>query len=241
MKTRPRRPPLWSCDDSIARPGRLLLHPRRADSPLRRPAALRRARVHLPAREPRRCRGSFRAAAVARRREVDKERSSRRAAARLLFERPLQDEPVLARCGNLLFFALAAFATWAWARRELGEPGAAVAIFLFTFQPMILGHAGLATHDMAATAGPRSRSCCSCLAREPTIKRAMLFGAAFGFAILCKFLLLGYVPPRVSLSTSCASSAPATCARRGRASSGGIHRAAVSGSLRVLHRRSSRE
>ncbi len=102
---------------------------------------------------------------------------------------------VLARCGNLLFFALAAFATWAWARRELDELGAAVAIFLFTFQPMILGHAGLATHDMAATAGTAlSLWLFVRWLDEPTVKRAMLFGAAFGFAILCKFSCLGYVP-----------------------------------------------
>jgi 4-amino-4-deoxy-L-arabinose transferase-like glycosyltransferase len=102
---------------------------------------------------------------------------------------------VLARCGNLLFFAIACFAVWAWGRRELGDSGAAVAIFLFTFQPMVLGHAGLATHDMAATAGTAlSLWMFIRWLDESTIRRAMLFGAAFGFAILCKFSCIGYVP-----------------------------------------------
>ena len=60
---------------------------------------------------------------------------------------------VLARAGNLVFFVIASLATWWWARRELGETAGFVATLLFTFQPMVAGHAGLATHDVAATAG----------------------------------------------------------------------------------------
>ncbi|HUR81440.1 MAG TPA: glycosyltransferase family 39 protein, partial [Thermoanaerobaculia bacterium] len=60
---------------------------------------------------------------------------------------------VLARAGNLLFFVLGSIAVWLWARRLLGDKGALIATALFTLQPMIAGHAGLATHDMAATAG----------------------------------------------------------------------------------------
>lgn len=102
---------------------------------------------------------------------------------------------VRARLGNLVFFLAAALATWWWARRELGETGGFVATLLFTLQPMIAGHAGLATHDMAATAGV----VISLLAftrwlDEPTVKRAALFGIAFGFSVLCKFSCIGYVP-----------------------------------------------
>ena len=101
----------------------------------------------------------------------------------------------LARSGNLLFFLIASIATWWWARRELGETGGFVAVLLFTFQPMVAGHAGLATHDMAATAS----FVVSLLAflswlDEPNAKRAAIFGVAFGFAVLCKFSLIGYVP-----------------------------------------------
>ena len=102
---------------------------------------------------------------------------------------------VLARCGNLVFFVLAALAVWLWARRLLGERGALIATLLFTLQPMIAGHAGLATHDLAATAGVAwSLYAFACWLDEQTVKRAALFGLAFGLAVLCKFSCIGYVP-----------------------------------------------
>lgn len=102
---------------------------------------------------------------------------------------------VLSRAGNLLFFALAAIATWRWARRELGDAGGLAAALLFTLQPLVIGHSGVATHDTAATAG----MAVSLLAfarwlDTPVLSRAMVMGAAFGFAVLCKFSSLGYVP-----------------------------------------------
>ena len=102
---------------------------------------------------------------------------------------------VLARSGNLLFFILAAVAVWLWARREIGSGGGFAATLLFTLQPMIAGHAGLATHDMAATAGVAwSLFAFSRWLEQPALKRAALFGVAFGLAILCKFSCIGYVP-----------------------------------------------
>ncbi len=95
---------------------------------------------------------------------------------------------VLARAGNLVFFVVASLAVWAWARRELGPGGGLIATLLFTMQPMMVGHAGLATHDLAATAGVAL----SLLAF--TRRHAIAFGAAFGFAVLCKFSCIGYVP-----------------------------------------------
>jgi 4-amino-4-deoxy-L-arabinose transferase-like glycosyltransferase len=102
---------------------------------------------------------------------------------------------VLARAGTLVFFILAAVATWAWARRELGEAGALFALFFFTTQPSILGHAGLATLDVAGTAG--LALCMLAFSRWldiPSRSRAIILGAAYGFAIACKFLCLVYVP-----------------------------------------------
>ncbi|HEX7833711.1 MAG TPA: glycosyltransferase family 39 protein [Thermoanaerobaculia bacterium] len=102
---------------------------------------------------------------------------------------------VLARCGNLVFFAIAAFAVWSWSRRELGSAGGLLAVLLFTMQPVIFGFAGLGTHDMPATAG--FALALAVFARwldTPDAKRAALFGAAFGFAVLCKFSNIGYVP-----------------------------------------------
>ncbi|MGN6186023.1 MAG: ArnT family glycosyltransferase [Thermoanaerobaculia bacterium] len=109
---------------------------------------------------------------------------------------------VLARCGNLVFFAIAAFAVWAWSRRELGERGGLLAVLLFTMQPVIYGFAGLGTHDMAATAG--LALCLYAFARwldAPNTKQAALFGAAFAFAVLCKFSCIGYVPAACTAMT----------------------------------------
>jgi len=92
---------------------------------------------------------------------------------------------VLARAGNLLFFLVACLAVWLWARRELGSAGGLVATFFFTMQPMIVGHAGVATHDMAATAATAlSLFAFSRWMDDPSVRRATAFGAAFGLAML---------------------------------------------------------
>lgn len=102
---------------------------------------------------------------------------------------------VLARVGDLLFFALASLAVWAWARRDLGPAGGLLALVLFTMQPVVIGHSGLATHDAAALAGVAlSLLAFTRWLDEPSRVRALVFGAAFGFAILCKFSCIGYVP-----------------------------------------------
>jgi 4-amino-4-deoxy-L-arabinose transferase-like glycosyltransferase len=102
---------------------------------------------------------------------------------------------VLARSGNLLFLILAAYAVWAWARRTLGPHGAVLAVFLFCLQPMVSGFAGLATHDMAATAGVGLSLLAFVNWMDTRTRRAAaLFGVAFGFAVLCKFSCIGYVP-----------------------------------------------
>jgi MFS family permease len=101
----------------------------------------------------------------------------------------------LARAGNLVFFLIASLATWWWARRELGDVAGFVATLLFTFQPMVAGHSGLATHDVPGTAGVAvALLAFSRWLGDRTWKSAALFGVAFGFAILCKFSCIGYVP-----------------------------------------------
>jgi len=106
-----------------------------------------------------------------------------------------QTNLVLARCGNLLFFVFASLATWWWARRELGPRGGLIATLLFTMQPVIVAHSGLGTTDTAATAGVAL----SLLAfhrwlERPSNARAIVFGAAYAVAVLCKFSAIGYVP-----------------------------------------------
>jgi hypothetical protein len=101
----------------------------------------------------------------------------------------------LSRAGNLIFFLIAAIAMWMWARREAGEIAALIALLLFTTQPVILGWFGLITHDGPATAGVAvSLLALSRWLERPTASRALLFGAAYGFAIVCKFTCLVFVP-----------------------------------------------
>jgi 4-amino-4-deoxy-L-arabinose transferase-like glycosyltransferase len=58
----------------------------------------------------------------------------------------------LARRGNLLFFVLFCAVIWWWTRAVAGPGAALLAIFLALCLPPILGHAALATTDMALTA-----------------------------------------------------------------------------------------
>lgn len=101
----------------------------------------------------------------------------------------------LARVGTLLFFLIAALATWLWARRELDVSAALVALLFFTTQPAVLGHSGLATLDAAGTAGMAvALLAFSRWLARPNAPRASVLGAAWGFAIACKLLCIAYVP-----------------------------------------------
>jgi 4-amino-4-deoxy-L-arabinose transferase-like glycosyltransferase len=100
-----------------------------------------------------------------------------------------------ARAGTVVFFVLAAVALFFAARDALGDTGALAATFLFTMEPIVLGYSALATHDGAAVAG----LAVALLAfgrwlRHQDLKHALLFGAAFGFSIDCKFSSIVYVP-----------------------------------------------
>jgi len=109
-------------------------------------------------------------------------------------ERKYEDNLVSARVGNLFFLTIALAALWLWARHELDERAALLALCIFSMQPIILGYCGLATHDAAGTAG-----FALCLLafghwlRRPDTRRALFFGLAYGFAIACKFSNIGYV------------------------------------------------
>ncbi|MFL6244814.1 MAG: ArnT family glycosyltransferase [Thermoanaerobaculia bacterium] len=102
---------------------------------------------------------------------------------------------VLSRIGTLVFFLIGALATWAWARREIDDTTALVALLFFTTQPSILGHSGLATVDAAGTAGLAvAMLAFSRWLERPDFRRASVLGAAWGFAISCKLLCIVYVP-----------------------------------------------
>ena len=101
----------------------------------------------------------------------------------------------LARIGILPFFVLAAGVIWAWARRLFGDRTALASVFLFCALPPILGHAGLATTDMAITAGLAA----AVFAFEvwlgrPTLRQSALLGVALAIAVLSKFSALLFLP-----------------------------------------------
>lgn len=99
------------------------------------------------------------------------------------------------RAGTAVFFIIAAIAVFFAARDALGDTGALAATFLFTMEPVVLGYSALTTHDGPAVAG----LAVALLAfgrwlRAPDLKHALIFGAAFGFSIQCKFTSVLYVP-----------------------------------------------
>jgi hypothetical protein len=94
----------------------------------------------------------------------------------------------LARAGVLPFLALVIVLTWVIARRAHGEAAAWVAAAAVSCVPAVLGHGGLATTDVAFTAG----FLVTLLAllrwiEEPTPARAALAGLALGLAAATKF------------------------------------------------------
>ncbi|MEA2235751.1 MAG: hypothetical protein QOC81_475 [Thermoanaerobaculia bacterium] len=100
-----------------------------------------------------------------------------------------------ARAGTIVFFVIAAAALFFAARDALGDTGAIAATFLFTMEPIVLGYGALVTHDGPAMAG----LAVALLAferwlRRPDVARALIFGAAFGFGINCKFSSIVFVP-----------------------------------------------
>ena len=101
----------------------------------------------------------------------------------------------LARAGVLPFLALLLFATWLWARRLFRSQGAALlCVLLLVSVPAVLGHAALASLDVAAAA--------TCLLALYTLqlwvvsarlRDAALFGLAAGLAVGTKFSAVPFI------------------------------------------------
>jgi len=101
----------------------------------------------------------------------------------------------LARLGMLPFLALLLIATWLWARRLLPSEGAALlVVVLLVSVPAVLGHAALASLDVAAAATTLlalyalQRWLVSALWRD-----AVLFGLASGLAVVTKFSSVPFI------------------------------------------------
>jgi hypothetical protein len=101
----------------------------------------------------------------------------------------------LARMGVLPFFILATVVVFAWGRRVGGAPAAIGASLLFTTLPPVLGHAGIATTDMAAAATIALATYCAIRwLEQPTPGRSLLLGVAVAAALLSKFSALLFLP-----------------------------------------------
>lgn len=93
-----------------------------------------------------------------------------------------------ARLGTLPFLVLLCVVTFLWARRWFSDAAGFWAVLLLACTSPILGHAGLATNDVACAAG-------ATLAlyqflrwlEQPRTARCLWWGFATAFAILCKF------------------------------------------------------
>jgi hypothetical protein len=109
----------------------------------------------------------------------------------------------MARLGILPFFGVACLVVYVWGKRYYGRAVAVVALFLFSFLPPVLAHAGLATTDMALTAF-LSAAFLTALrwAESPTWKNAALFGLCTGLATVSKFSSLVFFPAAVVLAVA---------------------------------------
>jgi Dolichyl-phosphate-mannose-protein mannosyltransferase len=102
---------------------------------------------------------------------------------------------ILMRLGILPFFLLGAMVVFLWARHHFGGPTAVIATALFTLEPTILAHSGLATTDMALAACLTAAFFAMILwAENPSRRNTVLFGVASGLALLSKFTTLLYLP-----------------------------------------------
>jgi hypothetical protein len=100
----------------------------------------------------------------------------------------------LARLGVLPFFVLLCAVTYAWARRWFSPNAGLWAVAILISTPPILGHAGLATLDLACAATVLTALYTFVLWLEvPGARHAIWFGAAVALAFLAKFSSLPFL------------------------------------------------
>ena len=101
----------------------------------------------------------------------------------------------LARMGIIPFFILASLLVWVWSRLLFGDIAAVVSTLLFTTQPTVLAHSGLATTDMAITATLLLALFVFTLWLEsPNLIRSIALGFAVALAIWAKVSALVFIP-----------------------------------------------
>jgi len=101
----------------------------------------------------------------------------------------------LARLGVLPFLALLLVATWLWARRLLSSEGAALlAVVLLVSVPPVLGHAALASLDVAAAATMLlALYTLQCWIVSARLRDAAFLGLASGLAVVTKFSAVPFI------------------------------------------------
>jgi len=106
-----------------------------------------------------------------------------------------------ARLCILPFFWLACAVVWWSGKRWFDPPTAVAAVFLFSFLPPVLAHAGLATTDMALTATFGAAFLALVIwTGQPSAARALILGVATGLTVLSKFSCLIYFPVTAALA-----------------------------------------
>lgn len=93
-----------------------------------------------------------------------------------------------ARLGTLPFLVLLCAVAFLWARSYFSEAAGFWAVLLLACTSPILGHAGLATNDVACAAGVAlALYRFARWLEQPDIARCLWWGLATAFAVLCKF------------------------------------------------------
>ncbi|MBW2370698.1 MAG: glycosyltransferase family 39 protein, partial [Deltaproteobacteria bacterium] len=101
----------------------------------------------------------------------------------------------LSRLGALPFFLLASMVVWFWSRELFGKTTAALSTLIFTTLPIVLGHSGLATTDIAITATlTLTLYCFYRWLEERSLKWTAALGFAAGLSIISKFSALLFLP-----------------------------------------------
>jgi hypothetical protein len=105
------------------------------------------------------------------------------------------------RAGVLPFFVLNALVVFWAARRYFGTTAALVSTALFTLIPPVLAHAGLGNTDAPLSATVSAAFfVLAWWAESPSVRRAIVLGAAVGLAVLSKFSALVYLPAAAALA-----------------------------------------
>jgi hypothetical protein len=101
----------------------------------------------------------------------------------------------LARAGVLPFFWLACFVIFHWGSRCSNSLGGLLTLLVFTNTPTVLAHAGLATTDMALTAGLAATLFQFLIwIDQPSWRNTILLGASAAIAVLSKLTALPFFP-----------------------------------------------